>query len=243
MWVNKFKIKKIFNKKYANTSSVYESIYNDLGMAISPKVLTGVNGIGGGNFGSYINVNSRVTNNTILDISSDSRDEDMSTDFNYSFDRSVSGQTFYRNTIINNCYSVIVNLTYFLPVGVYSDNSEGVYVVVKANGGIIYNSNGKTNRPESGGYVDEDIETSTSSYLVDKYSMHFCVFSRFMKEFYFENPCTVEIIYYFNFLHYNERLATPMSGTCNIVSMKKSNRNITRDIYATVIEQVDPTTN
>lgn len=252
MWKNIFNSKKLFSNVFRNTSRVYTSIYNEIGSLRTPSILVGANGIGGGNFGSYIDIDAKITNNTILDITSNSKDESLVTDFSFTIAYETTGfsQT-SRGVTIDSCYSVIVDFWYFFPAnGNYDVNYCGAYVEVKYNGGVIFNTRGTTTAIIGGDLADSDYKDAytTTSKRAAKAPPHspnywtMFLTSNTRREFSFDTAGTVEVVYHFDFRGGWNPYSSGLSGVCNVTSLKATN-NITRDIYATVIEQVDPTIN
>lgn len=238
MWVTKFKIKKLFSKIYKNTKTVYESIYFDIGELITPLVLTGANGIGGGKFGSFIDINSKITNNTVLDITSNSKDEDFVTNYTFNINEGTLG-VFTQETTLLECNYCIIDLYYFYVVGgVFSDTiPRGVYITMIVDGGTYYTSRNETTNL-AGDYDAEGIMTRKSGHKLPG-GGHTALWTNYCKEFIFNSPKTVKIIFNFDFSGYNSYMASPIEGRINVTSLKATN-DITRDIYATVIEQVNP---
>lgn len=241
MWTTVFKIKKLFSKVYKNTKNVYESIYNDVGAIASPVVLTGANGIGGGNFGSYIDISSKITNNNILDIQSNSKDESFITNLTHIINESNMNIA-TKEVTLYGCNYCIVDLYYFFVVGGGEGISPtgGVYFVLIVDGVTIYNSSSETTYLARQ-YEAEGVKTSISGHQMPG-GGHMAVWSNFCREYSFNSPKTVRVVFYLNFSGYNRYMASTIEGVLNVTSLKATN-DITRDIYATVIEQVDPTIN
>ncbi len=236
MWKNLFKIKKIFNKIYKNTSSVYESIYYDIGSIVKPLVLVGANGIGGGQFGSFIDIKSEVTNNTILNITSASKDESIVNIFNVkeqeNSDRPID-KVFTHN--ITDCDTIFVDFAYaFSEIPMRVDRRQGGYVIIYRNGVQIYNSYGVTTFGGQASFPEGSGRHRESMGEID-IGFSYCVFTKNME---FDSKSTISI----NFYIMRESLMSAWYYEYNINSLKATN-DITRDIYATVIEQVDPTIN
>lgn len=232
-WNTLFKIKKIFSKIYPGVTSVYESIYSTIGIVTTPIVLLGTNGTGGNSFGSNIYITGSVTNNSVLSISSSSYNSALTSLVSVE-GRQVTGGGSTANVqtdIYNysNVDTITINVGYQTGGNPTCASNEG-YFRLYVDGVLYYTSPTVTDGSVT---IPDTLYLSRTMYLnYQKPPLSYKHYS-FCRTFMFNSRVSIRVDAVFS-------CRTTAYTTTKIMGVIQTQENLTRDIYATVIEQVNP---
>lgn len=232
-WNTVFKIKKIFSKVYPSVTSVYESIYSTIGSVVAPIVLLGTNGTGGNSFGSNIDISGTVTNNSVLSVSSSSYNSALSTLVSVEGRQVIGGgATAINKTDVyyySNVDTLTINVGYQTGGNPTCASNEG-YFRLYVDGVLYYTSPTLTDGSVG---IPDTLYFSRTMYLNYQNPPLSYKHYSFCRTFMFNKRSSIRVDAVF-------LCRTTAYTTTKIMGVIQTQENLTRDIYATVIEQVNP---